>query len=298
MDVIENFLQYARHELNRSALTVRAYGTDLRQFADFVAPDASVEALAQVTTADVREWVAQLSGEGNSARTLRRKVQAVRAMYRYMVKHGMVSCDPSRDIEPAKLPKRLPSWVRPEVMDGILDAEVDADDYNAMLAHTIVLMLYSTGMRRAELIGLQDAAVDNDKRELRVLGKRDKERVIPYGNELATWIDRYRTLRDSTVGHGGGTFFITRRGEALYPTLVYNIVHNTLAPCGSTEQMSPHTLRHSFASAMLSDGAGLESVKELLGHSSLAATQIYTHVTLSELQHNYKLAHPRAQRKE
>mgnify|MGYP002851909830 CR=1 FL=1 len=296
--MIEQYLQYARHELGRSALTVKAYGVDLRQFADHVAPDCTPETLSTITTADVRDWVASLSMSGDSARTIRRKVQSVRALYRYMMRSGMVSADPSRDIEPAKLPSRLPRWIRSETMDAVLDTEVGADDYDAMLAYVVVLMLYSTGMRRGELIGLQDVAVDNKRRELRVLGKRDKERLIPYGNELAGWIDRYRTMRDSMIGTGHDTFFITRAGKPLYPSLVYNMVHSSLAREGGAEQLSPHTLRHSFASALLGDGAGLGSVKELLGHSSLAATQIYTHVTMSELQQNYKLAHPRAQRKE
>jgi integrase/recombinase XerC len=157
-------------------------------------------------------------------------------------------------------------------------------------------MLYGTGMRRAELIGLLDSAVDVPNRQLRVHGKRDKDRVIPFGDELAQWITHYRELR-SREHCDGDTFFTRRDGKPLYPSYIYKVVHRDLSAAGGSGQLSPHVLRHSFATAMLNGGAQLGAVKELLGHASLATTQVYTHVTLSELKQNYKLAHPRAIKK-
>jgi len=160
----------------------------------------------------------------------------------------------------------------------------------------IVMLFYETGIRLSELITLQDSAVDVNKRELKVRGKRDKDRIVPFGDELARWIEHYRELRRD-VQPECGNLLVTARGKQLYPSLVYHVVHDALAATGATGKLSPHVLRHTFASVMLNDGAELNSVKELLGHESLAATQVYTHVTLSELQHNYELAHPRALKK-
>ncbi len=299
MDVIEQFLTYARYELNRSALTITAYRNDLAQLADSVAPSRDAAALSLVTTGDLRLWLSERAGVGDSARTLRRKLAACRALWRYLAKRGLVTGDPTRDIEAAKLPVRLPQWVRPATMDAVLDEPIDEGDFNAARDRLVVALLYETGIRRAELIGLKDAAVDNRRRELRVTGKRDKERVVPYGAELAAMIERWRALRDSELGvTTGGPLLVTRSGKALYPSLVWQIVNRRLRAAGATGQASPHVLRHSYASALLGDGAGLQSVKELLGHQSLAATQVYTHVTMRELQHNYQQAHPRASKQQ
>lgn len=295
MNLIEQFLNYARYELNRSPLTVDAYRNDLDQMADYLAPSRDAAALSAISTSDLRLWLAERAGAGDSPRTLRRKVAALRALWRYLLKHGITASDPTRDLESAKLPVRLPQWVRPATMDAVLDSEVDQDDFVAVRDRLVVALLYETGIRRAELIGLKDTDVDTSRRELRVLGKRDKERLVPYGDELATMIGHWRQLRDATVGATvGGPLLVTIHGKPLYPSLVWTIVHTALRQAGVTGQASAHVLRHSYASALLGDGALLGSVKELLGHQSLAATQVYTHVTMRELQHNYKQAHPRA----
>ena len=293
---IEQFLQYLSHELNYSRLTVAAYRNDLRQWCQSLTSNASDLDLKSVTVADVRLWMVQRSQAGDCARTLQRKVQSLRALYRYMMKRGLVSENPAADVELPRIPKPLPAHVREQNMDTLLNGEIDTQDFTEVRDRLILMMFYTTGMRRAELIDLLDSNVDTAKGELRVHGKRNKDRVIPFGPELARWITLYRSLRDQ-AGSADPQFFVRARGGKLYPSLVYGIVRKALESVGGSSKMSPHVLRHTFASVMLNDGAGLESVKELLGHESLATTQIYTHVTFNQLKENYIHAHPRALKK-
>lgn len=294
---IQRFLQYIQYERNLSKLTVSAYGKDLEQFSDFLTAGKEDLQPETVTASDVRAWVVSLVRHGDSQRTVRRKVQAVRAFYRYLMKQGIVTSTPAASVGMAKVPKRLPHFVREKLMDTVLDAKIDMADFAAVRDHLMIMMLYETGMRRAELIGLLDRHVDVEQRQLKVHGKRDKERIIPFGEELAAWIAAYRLLRDKQVGRGCEMFFVTVSAKPVYPALVYRVVHDTLKQAGATGKVSPHVLRHSFASVMLNSGAEINGVKELLGHESLAATQVYTHITFSELKNNYKLAHPRALKK-
>ncbi len=297
--LIEDFLKYIRYELNLSTCTVLSYSNDLNQLVSFlVGGDAETFDPSSVTQSDVREWMARLSAQGDSGRTVRRKIQAVRAFYKYLMRRGAVAENPAKDVELAKLRPLLPKFVRDENINEFLDRDVDESDFTAVRNHLIVLMLYFTGMRRAELIGLQDAWVDVEAQELKALGKRNKERIVPFGGELAEWIVRYRQLRAATTGIGDtGTFFVRQNGEPLYPMLVERVVKRALEEAGGSAKQSPHVLRHTFASAMLNGGANINSVKELLGHESLAATQVYTHITFRELKSNYQLAHPRALKK-
>ncbi len=295
-NVIDTYLQYIKLELNLSANTVTAYGNDLRQWESYLTAGKQELDVTSVTTSDIRAWLLHLSNAGDGARTIRRKVQAVRSFYKWLMRKDMVKANPASSVELARIPKRLPQLVREESLNTLLDREIDADDFEQVRNRLIVMMLYETGMRRAELIGLLDKNVDTTKCELKVHGKRDKDRIIPFGTELALWINRYRSLRDEQA-RGCEHFFVRSSGEPLYPMLVYRVVRESLAEVGVMSKRSPHVLRHTFATAMLNDGAALNSVKELLGHESLATTQIYTHVTFSELKNNYKLAHPRALKK-
>lgn len=290
--LIDNFLQYMHLELNRSDLTVAAYGRDLLQMEQFlmeVSGESRIEA-EKITQNDIRSWLIRLSEIGDSARTMRRKVQAARAFFKWMMRRGLMSRNPAADVELARIPRRLPTVVRATSLDDLLDSEVEKEP-SALRDRLIVMMLYETGMRRAELISLQDVNVDTSAMVLKVRGKRDKERIIPFGDELRDAIEQYRQVRPQPQE---GNFFTRSSGEPLYPMLVHRVVEESLKRQGVTGKRSPHVLRHTFATAMLEGGAGLNSVKELLGHASLAATQVYTHVTFSELKHNYELAHPRA----
>ena len=293
---VERFLQYLRLERNLSWRTVDLYRRDLKQWEDYMTAGGRQLDLMSVTSSDIRSWLIERSSCGDSAGTMRHKVQALRSLYRYLMHHGVMTANPAMQVELAKLPKPLPKFVREKTVDAVLDAEIDGDDFTQVRDRLIVMLFYETGIRLSELIGLQDLAVDTVKRELKVHGKRDKDRILPFGDELADWVTRYRSLRDG-VKPECGNLLVTAKGKPLYPSLVYHVVHDSLAGAGGTGKLSPHVLRHTFASVMLNHGAELNSVKELLGHENLAATQVYTHVTFSELQHNYELAHPRALKK-
>ncbi len=295
---IESFLRYLRYEKNYSSYTVLFYKKDLEQFLTFrssyrtEAPDMPIE------SDDIRNWVMTLSEQGLSPRTIGRKISSLRSYYKYVRSKGGVSDNPVEGVSLPKVRKQLPSFVRPEQMEALLsEAPEGVSEYIAVRDRLIVAMLYDTGMRRAELITLQDAAVDNAKCELRVLGKRNKERIIPYGDKLRREIDDFRRLRNS-IQPASERFFIRENGEPLYDKLVYRIVKASLGTVSTLPTKSPHVLRHTFASAMLNSGAGINSVKELLGHSSLASTEVYTHITFEELKQSYKHAHPRAEKKE
>ncbi len=293
---VERFLQYLRYERNLSWRTVVTYRGNLVQWEEYMTVAGRPLDVISVTAADIRQWLVSRSAQGDGPATLRLKLQALRSLYRYLLRCGEVAVNPAAQVELAKLPKPLPKFVRDKTVDAVLDADLDQDDFAQVRDRLVVMLFYETGIRLSELIGLQDVAVDVDKRELKVRGKRDKDRIVPFGDELAQSITRYRLLR-AAVPVECGNLLVTAKGRPLYPSLVYHVVHDSLARAGATGKLSPHVLRHTFASVMLNGGAQLNSVKELLGHESLAATQVYTHVTLSELQHNYELAHPRALKK-
>ncbi len=297
--MLNSFLTYIRCELNLSTHTVSAYKRDLTQWIDF-ATGGKPETLHpfDVQPGDLRLWVASLAKEGASPRTIRRKIQALRSFFRFlMVRHG-ARANPAAELELAKTDKPLPVFVRQEETQAVLNDEFDCSDFIETRNRLIILMLYTTGMRASELMGLLDADVDIKKGELKVLGKRNKERIIPFGDELSDMITLYRNLRDVTVPPpAADEFFVRQSGEPLYRKIIYKVVHNALAGRTVAARQSPHVLRHSFATDMLNNGADLYSVQQLLGHQSLATTQVYTHITYRELKQNYELAHPRAAKK-
>lgn len=310
--LIQSFLTYIRCELSLSVHTVLSYSVDLRQFREFVtgkpqpklppdvclsAPDDGFDPLT-VSSSDIRQWLMTKAEEGLSARSLRRKLTSVSSFYSYLLRQGLVTVNPARDVEMAKIPKSLPVNLRSAEVNRIIDEDNEAveggNDFVRERDALIILMLYSTGMRRAELIGLEDTNVDIAKGELKVLGKRNKERIVPFGGELREAVERYRHIRAATVGGPVARFFVRPDGSPLYPMLVERIVRKELQGRVHAGRISPHVLRHTFASDMLNNGADLVAVQQLLGHESLATTQVYTHITYRELKQNYQLAHPRA----
>jgi len=303
MELIELFLSHLFLELGYSANTVEAYGRDLRQWADF-ATDGKPVALQplDVTRSDLRLWVAHLASSHNKPPTIKRKVSSLRSFYRFLLRRGDIAVNPAARLTLPKPSKVLPVYVRHEETESILDAPVSADDFSSVRDRLILDILYNTGMRCSELIGLKDSDVDTSRCELKVLGKRNKERVIPFGKELAEAIDAYRLLRDSSPATSvcrrdlTAPLMVKDDGKPLYRKMVYSVVHRMLSEGGAhAARLSPHVMRHSMATDMLNDGAPIASVQQLLGHASLTSTQVYTHVTYRDLKHNYQLAHPRAQ---
>lgn len=296
--LIESFLTYLRCELNYSAHTVLSYRNDLSQLADFSTGGRPGEFdPLTLTSSDLRQWVLDLSARKVGRRSIHRKMSALSSFFGYLLRQGLVKDNPVRDVEVAPSPKTLPVFVREEEINSLLDMPYDRSDFKETRNHLVLLMFYTTGMRRGELIGLLDKDVDTTRCELKVVGKRNKERIIPFGREMAEAIDDYRSLRSARFGGGPTETFFTRDdGQPLYPSIVDLIVRRVLTGATHATHHGPHTLRHSCATDMLNNGADLTSVKELLGHSSLATTQVYTHITYRELKQNYQHAHPRAQK--
>ena len=295
--LIESFLGYIRYEKKYSSHTVLSYKNDLFQFRDFVTKEIGEFAPEKIDRDIVRNWVVVLVENGEAPRTVSRKISALRSFFKYLVIQKKITDTPIRNIQLPKIRKRLPSFVKQGEMDLLLD-EVDfGSGFRAVRDKLIITMFYSTGIRRAELIGLRDVDVDLMASTIKVTGKRNKQRIIPFGRELRTMIEEYLSIRAKEIGGGYPYFFIKEDGDALYPQLVDRVVTHYLETVCSLTKKSPHVLRHTFASAMLNNGAELNSVKALLGHSSLASTEVYTHITFEELKKSYKQAHPRAERK-
>lgn len=305
--MIDRFLTYLRTELALSPLTIRAYSTDLKQWRRFTleSGDGGVEFDPRmVTTDDIRLWVAHLASAHITARSIRRKLSAVSAFYRYLMRYHGATSNPAADLEPARLPKSLPVVTRTDEINHLIDQACEPctdgseEDFVAARDNLVMALLYHTGMRSQELLDLLDGNVDCSKGELKVHGKRNKERIIPFGAELSRMITHYRLIRDANVGTGCTTLIVRPDGRPLYRKALYNIVHTRMADEGiHASRLSPHVLRHSFASDMLNNGADLNAVSHLLGHSSLASTQVYTHITYRDLKQNYQSAHPRALKK-
>lgn len=297
MTALARFISYLRDELRYSPNTVEAYRRDIESWLEHFGDSRPIEAATQ---ADIRSYIAAEAKSGLSIASLRRRCVALRSLFRFLMHEGTITANPVSGINPGRLPKRLPVNVKPEETASMLDGMAENDgDFTAVRNRLIMEMLYETGMRSAEIMGLRDDQVDTRRQELRVLGKRNKERIIPFGASLAGLIDEYREARLMPGGPGaadsGQPMFVRPDGRPLYRKLVYNIVHSAMSDAGvHATRLSPHVMRHSFATDMLSGGAALNSVQQLLGHASLATTQIYTHISLEELRKNYATAHPRA----
>ena len=292
--IIDQFLNYLRYERNRSLRTVQLYEENLRDFETYL---QGVDDCLTLQTADVdvvRGWMESLMDRGLKATTVNLALSAVRTFYRYALLRNLVERDPAYGVKGPKKAKPLPQFVRESEMDRLLDAEFSADDYNEVRARTIIILFYETGIRLAELVGLDDADVDFSAMQLKVTGKRNKQRIIPFGEELAGMLRDYMALRDVEVVRQSPALFLTNKGKRIGRVQVQSLVRDRLATVTTLKKRSPHVLRHSFATAMLNNGAGLESVKKLLGHESLETTEIYTHTTFEQLKRVYNDAHPRA----
>lgn len=297
---LNSFVRYIASERRLSPNTVESYSRDLRQWEDYVTDNGERDLCPSTTVmGDLRLWISHLSRSKISQRSIRRKVQSLRAFFDFMMRRRGMLYNPAAELTLARLPKTLPVYIPTSEVNSILDAPVDDQDYTEVRNHLILTLFYSTGMRCSELTGLTDAGVDTRSCELKVLGKRNKERIIPFGRELAEMIEQYRGLKSRIGIDGVSPALITDLdGHPLGRTIVYAIVHRMLAEGGAhAPRLSPHVLRHSFATDMLNGGADLNAVQRLLGHQSLQTTQIYTHLSYGELKNNYQSAHPRAIKK-
>lgn len=292
--MIDQFLDYIRYERNLSVQSVLTYERYLRSFEsyfkglddglDWASADADV----------IRDWLASMLDKGAKASTVNTALSSVRAFYRFALARKLVKSDPAHMVTGPKKEKPLPQFVKEREMDDLLDRKEWSDNYKDVRAKTILTMLYETGLRVSELTSLDDVHVDFASAQLKVTGKRNKQRLVPFGEELETVVRQYLTIRDEQVAKQSGALFLTEDGRRMTRGQIYSIVHRYLSEVTTLKKRSPHVLRHSFATALLNHGAGLESVKKLLGHESLETTEIYTHTTFEQLKRTYKSAHPRA----
>jgi len=294
--LIDSFLDYLRYERNYSNYTIEAYSKDLRQFEEYVKLNKeSVFVLGDVDADLVRSWIVSLMDEKISPVSVNRKLSSLKSFFKFLMKQGSISVNPLRLITGPKTKKPLPYFVRDKEMELLLDGDGFDEDFEGVRDRLILEMLYDTGIRRSELIGIQDSDVDFGAMQIRVTGKRNKQRLIPFAEGLKNLIQAYTEVRNREVGSESGWFFVRKNGEQLSAGIVYTIVKKKLSEIPTLAKRSPHVLRHSFATSMLNNGAELNAVKELLGHSSLASTSVYTHTTFEELKKVYH-AHPRAKK--
>lgn len=289
-----SFLDYLRYERNYSGKTVSAYAEDISQLEEFAKEEVGEFNPAEVKSDLIREWIVSLMDKGYTSTSVNRKLSSLRSFYKYLLKQGVVEVDPLRKISGPKNKKPLPSFLKEGEMNRLLDETDFGEGFKGCRDHLIIGMFYATGMRLSELIDLDDKDVDFSASLLKVTGKRNKQRLIPFGDELRDAMLTYVDVRNETVSERSEAFFVRENGERLYKSLVYNLVKRNLSKVVTLKKRSPHVLRHTFATTMLNNEAELGAVKELLGHSSLATTEIYTHTTFEELKKVYKQAHPRA----
>jgi len=292
--MINQFLNYLRYERSASSQTVQTYEESLREFESYISLRDSGLSLQAVDADLIRDWMESLMDKGNTASTINKKLSALRSFYRFSLKRGLVEKDPAHVVTGPKKSKPLPQFLREGEMDKLLDQLEWGNDYKDVRARTILLLLYEAGLRRSELTGLNDSNIDFNERQLKVTGKRNKQRIIPFGEELAEALSKYIAMRDEQFENSEGAVFLDDKGGRITGAQVYNIVRKNLSLVTSLKKRSPHVLRDSFATAMLNNGAGLESIKNLLGHESVSTTEIYTHTTFEQLKRVYKEAHPRA----
>lgn len=292
--MIERFLNYLQFELCRSPLTVESYRQDLQAFEVFFRKLSGQLSWESVDSDVIRDWMEDMMDRGNNAASVNRRLSALRSLYRFALSRQLVEYDPARCIDGPKKQKPLPQFLKENEMDRLLDDMEWGSEYKDVRAKTIITTFYETGIRLSELVGLDDESVDFHNHQLKVTGKGNKQRIIPFGDELEKTLRWFVETRNREVERTGNALFVTEEGVRMTSQQVRQEVKARLAQVCTLKKLTPHVLRHTFATTMLNHGAGLESVKRLLGHESVSTTEIYTHTTFEQLKQAYKDAHPRA----
>ncbi len=292
--MINNFLRYLTYERRYSAHTLTAYEADLAQFEAYLQETYSLSDTAAVTHLHLRSWVLSLVEGGLTPRSVNRKLATLRSYYKFLLKREVIRQDPTLKVRAPKIQKGLPHFVQEVEMDRLLDNIPFPDNFEGWRDRLVLELLYGTGIRLSELLQLRVAQVNLHEGVIKVLGKRNKERVIPMAKPLQALIGKYLLCKNSTFSDSSNHLLVTDKGEQAYPMFVYRLVRKYLGTFTSSEKQSPHVLRHTFATHLLNHGADLNAVKDLLGHSSLAATQVYTHNSMEKLRKVFEQAHPKA----
>ena len=290
---IQIFLDYLKYEKRYSKHTIIAYQNDLEQFFQFLVSQFDAPELSTLTGSMIRSWLAEIKEDEISSKSINRKISSLKSFFKYQLKMGALLKSPMGTIIAPKVSKRLPMFVEQIDMDNLFKHQEFSDDWKGRTERLVILLFYSTGMRLSELIQLKESQLDAAHNHLKVLGKGNKERIIPINKELIAQLQNYINEKPQKLA-GITNLFTTEKGKPLQPKSVYTFVKNKLSEVTTIKKKSPHILRHSFATHLMNNGADLNAVKELLGHSSLAATQIYTHNTIEKLKEVFNKAHPKA----
>lgn len=292
--IIQPFLDYLKFEKRYSQHTVVSYQNDLTSFFDYVVTQYGDTPLQQVSHIYIRSWLASLKDEGMTAKSINRKISTLKSFFKYSLKNGLIRQTPMTKIVSPKNEKRLPNFVADKDIKTLFDHVEFPDNWQGKTERLLLMLFYQTGMRLSEVINLKDSQVNASNHSLKILGKGNKERIIPIAPELLSAIKNYQSERNLLKEERADFLLLTEKGKQLSPRAVYSSVRSYLNLVTTIEKRSPHVLRHSFATHLMNNGADLNAVKELLGHSSLAATQVYTHNTIEKLKTIYKKAHPKA----
>jgi integrase/recombinase XerC len=293
MNYQESFISYLKYEKRNSSHTVVAYQKDLDQFVSFCTEMVGEFDVKRVDSKLVRNWIVSLMEQNYTPRSVNRKISTIKAFFRFLMKNEVVENNPAINIPLPKVRKKLPNFVDENNLHHLLDDGFFESDFKGIRDKLIITLLYGTGIRLAELMKLKERDFDTRSYLIKVLGKRQKERIIPYPRSINSLLQQYLEVRNREIGYIPGVLLVTDKGKPVYEKLIYRVVKRNLEYVTSLEKKSPHVLRHSYATHLLNRGADLNAVKELLGHSNLSATQIYTHTTFEKLHTIYKQAHPR-----
>jgi len=292
--MVDKFLDYLLFERNYSKRTIVSYGEDLKAFESYFKGLDDRLSWESIDSDIIRDWMESMMDKGNTATSINRRLSALRSLYRFALSHHLVEKDPVHKLNGPKKEKPLPYFLKEREMNQLLDQVAWSDSYKDVYARTIILTFYETGMRLSELTGLKEKDVDFHEMQMKVTGKRNKQRIIPFGEELKSTLLSYINVRDKNIVRLSDEVFLDEKGNKMKDAHVRYVVKKWLPKVCTLKKHSPHVLRHSFATSMLNNRAGLESVKQLLGHKSLETTEVYTHTTFEQLKKVYISAHPRA----
>jgi integrase/recombinase XerC len=292
--MIEDFLRYLEKEKRYSGHTLTAYGVDLKQFDEFLSTTFEVDGWEQVTSSMVRTWLVDLNEKDISSKSVGRKLSSVKSFYKFLQKQGHVKSNPAGLLSGPKVGKRLPEYISEKEANDLVGPGLFPDTWEGLRDRVVINLLYDCGLRRSEVVALRDSDIDMPKQTVKVLGKGNKERIIPLRTELIALVKVYIEERDKEFDLDHDALLITGRGKPIYAKAVYNLVVHYMSLVTSNAYKGPHALRHSFATHLTNAGAEIKAVQDLLGHASLAATQVYTHNNIEKLKRAYKQAHPKA----
>jgi integrase/recombinase XerC len=290
---LERFFNYLSYEKRYSPHTLISYKKDISQYLNFLKDSESDYLIANHLV--IRSWIVSLISDGLEPRSINRKISSLKSLYKFLIKEGAIEQNPTLKVQSPKVSKKLPAFVEDVKLNELLDRDYFTDDFSGRRDKLIIELLFGTGIRLSELVGLEINKLDLEVKTVKVLGKRNKERILPVTITLTNLLTEYLTMRGKVVTNNNlQALFVTDKGDAIYPKFVYRVVHKYLSLITTQDQKSPHILRHTFATALLNKGADINAIKELLGHASLAATQVYTHNSIERIKSIYKQAHPKA----